>query len=759
MSVDHSRPEVILRVAVPGPLRRLFDYLLPLRGSPQALVQLDDSPAPDVSGEVALPLPGIRVQVPFGRRQIVGVLVAVVTDSDLPLEQLKPASALLDAEPVLPPALMALLGWAADYYHHPLGDALAQALPVLLRQGESASASRTAWRLTTAGLALPAGALRRAPTQQAAFDLLLKEGAIAAGELAAHGLKPEHLRALAAKGLAERFEQVSMDAAPLASLGGEPPLAPSTEQRAAIDAVAADFGRYACHLLEGVTGSGKTEVYLQLIDKVLARGEQVLVLVPEIGLTPQTLARFRRRIEAPVAVLHSGLNDRERLDAWRAARSGAAGVVLGTRSAIFAELARPGLIIVDEEHDGSYKQQDGFRYHARDLAIKRAADAAIPILLGSATPGLESLHNALAGRYRLHHLSVRPGAAALPPIEVVDIRRAPMAEGLSPLAFDAIAATLARGEQALVFLNRRGFAPTLLCHDCGWIAGCDHCDARLTVHYGARRLVCHHCGHSEALQTRCPACRSTRLEFRGPGTERLEQVLAATFPRVPVHRIDRDTISRKQAMATLVDEIGRGEACVLVGTQMLAKGHHFPGVTLVVMVDADGGLFSADFRGPEKLGQLLTQVAGRAGRADPGATGTESRVLLQTHYPDHPLLQRLVRDGYGNFARALLDERRVLALPPFGFLALVRADARHASDADRLLLALREQIPAGITALGPLPAPLSRRAGLHRAQLLLQSERRAPLHRALLQLEQLAERHPLARRVRWSVDVDPIDMG
>jgi primosomal protein N' (replication factor Y) len=740
MPVDRpTAAQLILRVAVPGPLRRCFDYCWPATG-----------------GEP--PVPGIRVQVPFGRRQLVGVLVEVASSSDLPLEQLRPATALLDDEPVLPPATMALLKWAADYYHHPLGDALAQALPVLLRQGEPAKASRLAWRLTSAGLALPAGALRRSPTQQAAFELLLKEGAIAAAELPAHGLKPEHLRALAAKGLAERFEQPAASRAPIA-VGGEPSLPPSAEQRAAIEAVAADLGRYACHLLEGVTGSGKTEVYLQLIERVLARGEQVLVLVPEIGLTPQTLARFRRRLATSVAVLHSGLTDSERLEAWRQARSGAAGVVLGTRSAIFVELARPGLIIVDEEHDASYKQQDGFRYHARDLAIKRAADAAIPILLGSATPALESLHNALSGRYRLHHLSARPGAAPLPPIEVVDIRRAPMREGLSPLALEAISATLARGEQALVFLNRRGFAPTLLCHDCGWIAGCDHCDARLTVHYGARRLVCHHCGHVEALETRCPACRSGRLEFRGPGTERLEQLLAANFPQVPVHRIDRDTTSRKQAMATMVEAIGRGEPCLLVGTQMLAKGHHFPGVTLVVMVDADGGLFSADFRGPEKLGQLLTQVAGRAGRAAPGKPGAESRVLLQTHYPDHPLLQQLVRDGYGGFARALLDERRVQGLPPFGFLALVRADARSAADADRLLLALRKQVPAGITALGPLPAPLSRRAGLHRAQLLLQSLRRPALHRALQALEQQAEQHPLGQRVRWSIDVDPVDMG
>lgn len=730
---------MVLRVAVPSPLRQLFDYLPPADCQPERAR--------------ALP-PGVRLRLPFGRREVVGVLIEVAEGSDYEPAQLKAATALLDEQPVLPPSLLELLRWAAEYYRHPLGECLQQALPVLLRQGETGSARELRWRLTTAGLGLPEGALPRAPKQSAALALLLAQGEVADAALEQLGLKREHLRALAEKGLVERFEAEAAAIASIVDGTPAPALSPSAEQAAAIAAVAADFGRFHCHLLDGVTGSGKTEVYLQLVTQVLARGEQALVLIPEIGLTPQTLARFQRRLPTPIAVLHSGLNDRERLDAWRAAREGTAGVVLGTRSAVFADLPRLGLIVVDEEHDASYKQQDGFRYSARDVAIKRAALVGVPILLGSATPSLESLHNALSGRYRHLELHQRAGDAATPPVAVLDIRHAPMQEGLAPDALAAIAATLARGEQALVFLNRRGFAPTLLCHDCGWIAECRHCDARLTVHIGSRRLRCHHCGYEQPLPTACPDCRSPALDFRGPGTERLEHALTARFPSVPVLRIDRDTTARKHAMQELVATVAEGQPCVLVGTQMLAKGHHFPAVTLVVMVDADGGLFSADFRGPERLGQVLTQVAGRAGRAErPG------QVLLQTHYPDHPLIVGLVRDGYGPYARALLEERRQTGLPPFGQLALVRADARDMRDAEQLLADLRAGLNGTVTCFGPLPAPLSRRAGLHRAQLLLHAERRAPLQRALSQLCDMAQVHPLARRLRWSVDVDPLDMG
>lgn len=733
----------ILRVAIPSPLRQLFDYLPPASSTAAA------TQAPFA--------PGQRIEVPFGKRKVIGLIVEIAQHSDYPPEQLRPALALLDASPALPPRLLDLLRWAADYYHHPLGECWQQALPALLRKGEDTAATQRAWRLTTAGLALPENALKRAPQQQAALALLLREQTLADAQLPAFGLKRETLRALAARGLAEPVEIAAGAAIAIAAPNPTSTVTPTAEQQLAIDTVAASFGRFQCHLLDGVTGSGKTEVYLRLIETALARGEQALVLVPEIGLTPQTLQRFQQRLPTDIAVLHSGLTDRDRLGAWRRARSGEAGVVLGTRSAVFADCPRLGLIVVDEEHDASYKQQDGFRYHARDVAIKRAADWGIPIVLGSATPALESLHNALGGRYRHLLLSERAGNATPPPIDALDIRHQPMTDGLAPATLRAIADTLAQNNQALVFLNRRGFAPTLLCHDCGWIAQCRHCDARLTVHAQERRLRCHHCGFARPMPHRCDDCSGSQLEFRGPGTERLELTLTQQFPQTPVIRIDRDTTSRKHALRDKLEDIHSGAPCILVGTQMLAKGHHFPDVTLVVMVDIDGGLASPDFRGPEKLGQLLTQVAGRAGRAEkPG------RVLIQTHYPDHPLLASLLHSGYGVFAQQLLAERRARGLPPLAQMALLRADARHLDEAEQLLADLRAELQAGtagVDCIGPLPAPMSRRAGMFRAQLLLRAANRPALHRALFQVCAAAETHSLARKVRWSVDVDPVDLS
>jgi primosomal protein N' (replication factor Y) len=728
---------VILRVAVPSPLRQLFDYLPPADCPPAAL------------------RPGVRVRVPFGRRDLIGVLIEVAERTDIAPDQLKVATEVLDAAPIFVPRLLALLQWAADYYHASLGECVAQALPTLLRQGESANSRERHWRLTVGGLALPEGALKRAPQQALALALLQRQQSLSVVALKAQGVDAAHLRALAAKGLAERVE-CEVEAATLVALPIlDEPLVLADEQRVAVSAVAASLGSFQCHLLEGITGSGKTEVYLHLLAQIVARGEQALVLIPEIGLTPQTLTRFQRRLPTPIAVLHSGLNDNERAQAWRQARSGGAGVVLGTRSAVFAGFAKLGLIIVDEEHDPSYKQQDGFRYSARDIAIKRAAGEGIPILLGSATPSFETLHNALSGRYRHLHLRERAGGAAPPQLEVLDIRHAPMQEGLAPAVITELTETLRRGEQALVFLNRRGFAPSLLCHDCGWIAQCPHCDTRLTVHIGEHRLRCHHCGHAKPLVKNCPECRGSQLQFRGPGTERLDMALTALFPAVPVVRIDRDTTQRKHALRDKVATVREGQPCILVGTQMLAKGHHFPDVTLVVMVDIDGGLFSADLRAPERMGQLLTQVAGRAGRAEKAG-----RVLIQTHYPDHPLITGLVRDGYHAFATRLLEERRATDAPPFGYFALIRADARTLDAAEQLLAQLRGAIESTqVLMLGPLPAPLSRRAGMYRAQLLLSSPQRAVLHRALQQLVAAAEREPLARKVKWSIDVDPVDFS
>ncbi len=533
------------------------------------------------------------------------------------------------------------------------------------------------------------------------------------------------------------------------------------EQRAAFEAVRASHGGFHCFLLAGLTGSGKTEVYLQLIRETLAAGRQALVLIPEINLGPQTLARFERRFNARIALLHSALTDRERLDAWLAARDGEADIVIGTRSALFTPLKRPGLIIVDEEHDASYKQQDGLRYHARDLALVRARLENVPILLGSATPALESLHNAQAGRYGLLRLTQRAGGAHPPKFIRLDVKSMPLDAGLSRPLQQAIGDTLAAGQQVLVFLNRRGFAPTLLCHDCGWISQCPRCDARMTVHQGSGELRCHHCDHRQRPPMNCPQCGKLDLRPLGAGTERAEERLRILFPNHPVLRIDRDSTSRKHAMRDLFATINSGEPCILVGTQMLAKGHHFPRVTLVAILDADGGLFSADFRASERMAQQIVQVAGRAGRAEePG------RVLIQTHLADHPLLVQLTEDGYFAFAEQALSERRAAGLPPFAHLALLRAEAHKPGQAEAFLDSacsaaeqLLEQMGGPeVELLGPVPAPMERRAGKHRAQLLLQCMSRAPLHRLLTPWLQSLEQLPGGRQVRWSLDIDPIDL-
>ena len=542
------------------------------------------------------------------------------------------------------------------------------------------------------------------------------------------------------------------------------------EQMDALAALRARTG-FAATLLEGVTGSGKTEVYLQAIADCLARGRQALVLVPEIGLTPQALARFRKRLGVPIHALHSGLTDNERARVWAAAWRGEARVIVGTRSAVFTPLPEAGLIVIDEEHDGSYKQQDGIRYHARDFALVRGKALDVPVVLGSATPSLETLHNAQAGRYAHLHLRKRAGDAQPPTVRVLDVRKRPLDAGLSPELLKAMRAALDAGGQVLVFKNRRGYAPVLLCHDCGWSAQCKRCSTPLraspmTVHGGGRRLQCHHCGARQTPPPACPDCASLALQPQGVGTERLEELLAERFADVPVLRIDSASTRRKDALEKLFVEFG-AQPGILVGTQMLAKGHDLPNLTLVAVVGIDEGLFSADFRAGEKLAQLLIQVAGRAGRAD-----KRGEVLLQTHHPEHPLLQTLIHGGYSGFAQTELVQREAAWFPPFAHIALLRAEARHADAPMQFLQAAKKPLmpwcapksacdPAssGLTLDGPVPAPMPRRAGMYRAQLLLSSPTRRQLHAALDDAQSLLFALPEARKVRWSLDVDPIDLN
>lgn len=732
----------MLGIAIPSPLRRLFDYR-PCREAPAGGWQ-----------------PGLRVRVPFGRRLVVGVIMECRESSELPLAELKPISDCLDSSPLSADWLW-LCRFTARYYQHSLGDTLHQAMPVLLRQGRALEArTRERWQLTAAGHDTPTDALSRAPRQAELLAMLAQHPhGLASQAILAQSFSREQLRALADKGLVEAHN-VPLTAPPLPDadhLLAEPVLPLNREQAAALAALHERLDAYHPCLLEGVTGSGKTEVYLQLIEAVVGRGRQALVLVPEIGLTPQTLARFRHRFRVPVVALHSGLTDHERLDAWEAAASGRAPIVIGTRSAIFTPLAYPGAIIVDEEHDGSYKQQDGLRYHARDLAVARAHHHAIPVVLGSATPSLESLSRARSGDWRHLPLTRRASRHAPARLELVDLRGRPRQGGLVPPVIEAIGETLGAGHQVLVFINRRGFAPSLACHACGWLAECDNCDARMTLHRQPPLLACHHCDRRRALPESCPECGSIDLRPLGSGTERTEETLAERFPKVPVHRIDRDSTRRRDAFERVLTDVRRGEPCLLVGTQMLAKGHHLPHVTLVVVVNADAGLYASDFRALEQSAQLLVQVAGRAGRAaHPG------RVLVQTLHPDDPHLRLLAERGYASLAERLLEERRAAALPPFRFLALLRLESAKMEAATelgrRVAAALRgwlSERELAVDCLGPVPAPMERRQGRYHLQVMLGAEKRSQLHEAGAWLTAWLEASPEARRTRWSLDIDP----
>lgn len=728
-------------MAIDTPLRRLFDYL------PPALAE-----------GAAEPAPGMRVRVPFGRRRLIGVVMGAADSSELAPERVKTVLEVLDPKPVLDGATLELVRWAAEYYHHPIGQVLSSALPKALRLGAGLLAIEERWTLSAAGReALSGGEPRRAARQRSLLEFIVSQGGTAAAEvLATHSVNwREAARALTARGFLDRQEVALAPAAQGARVrAAGPTLLP--EQRDAVEQLAAAAGAFAPFLLEGVTGSGKTEVYLRLAEETLARGRSALVLVPEIGLTPQLVGRFRDRFEAPLAVLHSALTDQERLAAWRSASSGEARIVLGTRSAVFAPLPALGLIVVDEEHDASFKQHEGaLRYSARDLAVVRARLARVPVLLGSATPSLETLHNVAGGRYTRLRLLRRPGESRPPRLALIDLRSSAVESGISTPATLAIERHLAADGQVLVFLNRRGFAPTLLCTACGWIAPCRECDARLTVHLAAVRLRCHHCGADAPLPARCPQC-GFAVKPVGQGTERIEAALAARFPQVPIVRLDRDVVRRRGDLDEVVRRMSSGEARILVGTQMVTKGHDFPNVTLVVVLNADQGLFSTDFRAPERLAQTIVQVAGRAGR---GARAGE--VLIQTEFPQHPLLTSLLARGYDGFAEAALAERLQAAWPPFSRLAALRASGKTREAALGFLAearALAGSVPRGVRLLGPVPAAMAKRAGRYHAQLLIESQERPPLHQLLDGWLPGVEALKSAQRVRWALDVDPLEL-
>jgi primosomal protein N' (replication factor Y) len=739
--VDNSTANpCVLRVVIDAPLRTPFDYLPPPGLSP-----------------TGVPL-GVRVRVPVGRRETIGVVVDYADQTSISPEALKAVHQVLDGAALFDPALMQLLRWTADYYHHPLGEVIAAALPKALRDGAPAAAQVERWCATPAGLAaLGQDAAQRAPRQQALLALLAANPTgLAAADIGEQVARwRESARALRQRGWIERHLADAAASQPRERRAGAAAPALSPAQIAAVARIDAGAGEYAAWVLQGATGSGKTEVYLQSAARTLARGASVLVLVPEIGLTPQLVQRFRERLDVDMAVLHSGLSDAERLAAWRAARGGHARVVLGTRSAIFAPLPQLGLIVVDEEHDSSYKQHDGgCRYSARDLALVRAQQARIPVVLGSATPAFETLQNLIGGRYHGLALPRREDQPPAPRLALVDVRAHTVRQGVSTPVIDAMRRHLSASGQVLVFINRRGYAPTLLCTACGWIAPCHACDARLTVHRASGELRCHHCGAIEALPERCLRCGFT-VKPVGQGTERVEETVRELFPEEALLRLDRDTASRPEQLDAIVAGVLSGAARILVGTQMVTKGHHFPGVSLVVVLNADQGLFSTDFRAAERLAQTIVQVAGRAGRER-----IQGEVLIQTEYPEHPLLQSLLSGGYEGFAATAMLEREAARWPPFGRLAVLRASTRSSGGALEFLAAARQLAPGTreVRLLGPVAAAMARRAERYHAQLLIESAERGPLHRFiddwLPQVESLAR----ARRVRYALDVDPIDI-
>ena len=704
-----------------------------------------------------IPSEGCRVEVPFGNSKRIGVVIGHTAESDVPAEKLKPISKVLDTEPVIEPDIFTLLLRAASYYHHPLGEVLSTALPVLLRKGSPCDhAYQEYWSTTEKGNNASHADLGRAQKQ---WQLLqyIKESPTgrSANDLIRHQMSWRVLiKSLQKKDLVAQTYKLPL---PSIKYQQQNALTLNAQQQHAVETINTSGAEFNVHLLHGVTGSGKTEVYLNFIEPLIQAKKQVLVLVPEIGLTPQLYQRIAERYATPVVVLHSGLKDNERLNAWQAARLGDAGIILGTRSAVFTPIPSLGLIIIDEEHDASFKQIEGFRYNARDMAIMRAQMSNIPIVLGSATPSLESLHKVDVGQYQLLRLDERAGDAVPPDFQLVDLRAQRLFGPLSGTLVGAMRDTLAAGEQVMLFINRRGFAPAMLCHHCGAIHVCKKCSANTTYHAAINQLRCHHCGFRQAAPKQCSECNSDELVTAGSGTEQIETLVAEHFPDYSVIRIDRDTMSRKGLLQKTLAEVAAKKHQIIIGTQLLAKGHDFENITLVGLIDVDQGLFSVDFRAPERLAQQITQVGGRSGRGSrPG------KVVVQTHQPGHPFFTLLLGEGLGEFSRAELELRSKTQLPPYSFMAMIRSSATHTDVAENFLREAADifrSIDGGPEILGPVPAPMEKKAGRYRWQLLLQTTDRAALHQSISQYLPTIRALKSSKRVRWSIDVDPIDLG
>lgn len=722
----------LVKVCIPNTSRDAFDYL----STPHPLEK------------------GTRVWVPFRNKTRLGIVTGHGLAEKAGIK-LKPISSVIDDRPLFSQSILDLCHWVSRYYQAPLSEVIPLAMPKTLRMGGSAKLPQTTCYQLTMSLAEASHRLgKRAPKQQQLLEYMaLQNEPVAKKQLIKEGFTRAQIEGLMALDLLTSFEQPDLPT--LHNSEASSPLPLNEEQTQAVASITERLQGHHCFILQGVTGSGKTEVYLQIIAQVLASGQQVLVLVPEIGLTPQLLSRFSSRFQQPIAVIHSHLSDGERTIAWQLANDNLVKLVIGTRSAVFTPMPTLGLIVIDEEHDSSLKQMDGVRYSARDTAVVRAQQAKIPVILGSATPSLESLHNGQQNKYTLLRLTQK--AMQSPPLhyELIDLRSIPLQEGLAPASLERIRQHTGNGNQVLVFINRRGFAPVLLCHLCGHMTDCRACDSHLTLHRQSRRLICHHCGLSQAIPVVCRACGGKELIPVGAGTQRIHEYLQKTLPDLNILRIDRDEVQRKNELDSRLHQISQGEAQVIVGTQMLAKGHHFPNLTLVVIVDIDSGFYNQDFRSLEQAGQLLIQVAGRAGRAEhPG------EVIIQTHLPQHPLLNTLVQQGYDCFAKELLTQRCAANLPPYHYLALLRAQGKDLAKITRLLQETKAWLTGHpIQALGPAPAPMPRKANQFRMQLLLKADSRKHLQRSLTAMRSWITMNKQFNGLRWSIDVDPQDLS
>lgn len=733
-----TTPSYRIRVAVPVYLYDCFDYSLTAEQYHQAEV-------------------GARVAVSFGRQNVVGVIVEKLTD-EKPLDlgfKLKAITELLDDNAILDAKVLSLLTWSAQYYQFPIGEVMHAALPSFLRQGKPYNLLARMWKLIDDHAE---DKLKRSEKQQDAYKILkLHPTGTSENILNLAGIETATLKALEKKKITQCILE-AQDFKPQAMTLAQMPLTPNDEQKRAIQNILKARHSYHAFLLDGLTGSGKTEVYLQVMQEVLKQGKQVLVLVPEIGLTPQTVSRFQSRFHCHIALLHSGLNDSKRLQAWQSAQTGKASIVIGTRSAIYTPLPHLGLIVLDEEHDLSFKQQEGFRYHARDVALYRAHLENCPIILGSATPSIDSYALVEQGKMTRLELDQRAGVAVMPKMHVIDLKVAQKQNGISQQLIHEVQKRLDKKEQVLIFLNRRGYAPVLICESCGWQAKCPHCDANFTVHRQPyQHLHCHHCGTIHRMPEHCPQCQHSELKPIGLGTAKVEENLQALFPNFDVIRVDRDSTSRVGSWQKIYNKIQKSEPIILLGTQMLAKGHHFPYVTLVAILDIDSGLLSVDFRATERTAQLIIQVAGRAGRGE-----KKGEVYLQTLRPDHPLLNTLLESGYRSFAKQTLKERKAAWMPPYRYAALLRCESKdqelNQSFLQEHAQALRQASENSIDIWGPIPAPMERKAGRYQAHMVLLSKDRARMHFYIRQWWQNVW-HNKPNGMKLSLDIDPQELS